>query len=92
VSPLTVMIDFVNLKIKLAQSFEGDHRDRLCVRVCINRGKCSYGYKYLYLYCVTSKKNFIPMLVATSNILLCQIVGKSNMCPMSGENCICVCA
>jgi hypothetical protein len=30
------MTDFVNLKIKSAQSFEYAHKDRMCVRVFIN--------------------------------------------------------
>jgi hypothetical protein len=53
-SEALLVTDFVNLKIKLAQSFRDTHRDRVCV--CVHRNKCSYVYKYLYLYCV-SKKN-----------------------------------
>jgi hypothetical protein len=34
-SETLLMIDFVNLKIKLAQSFEGAHRNRVCVHVFI---------------------------------------------------------
>jgi hypothetical protein len=30
-----LMIDFVNLKIKSAQSFRGGHRDMMCARVFI---------------------------------------------------------
>jgi hypothetical protein len=29
------MTDFVNLKIKLVQSFRGAHKDRICIRVFI---------------------------------------------------------
>jgi hypothetical protein len=46
---------FVILKIKPAQSFEGTHRGRVCVRVCIYRGECSNIYKYLHLCCVSKK-------------------------------------
>jgi hypothetical protein len=46
-------IDFVNLKIKPTQSFGYSYRDVLCVY--IHRGKCSYVYEYLYLYCVSKK-------------------------------------
>jgi hypothetical protein len=42
----------MNLKINLTQSFRGTYRDR----VCVHRGKCSYVFKYLYLYCVSIKK------------------------------------
>jgi hypothetical protein len=38
-----LMIDFVNLKIKLSQSFRIAHR----IMVYIYRGECSYMYKYL---------------------------------------------
>jgi hypothetical protein len=34
-SETLLMIDFVNLKIKSAQSFRGAHRGRMCVRVFI---------------------------------------------------------
>jgi hypothetical protein len=53
-SDTLLMTDFVNLKIKSAQSFEGAHRGRVCV--CVHRGECSYVYKYLRLYCVSQKK------------------------------------
>jgi hypothetical protein len=49
-----LMIDFVNFKIKLAQSFKRTHKDRMCV--CVYIDECSYVYEYLRLYCV-SKKN-----------------------------------
>ncbi len=45
------MTDFVNLKIKPAQSFEGAHRGSVCVFI----GECSYVYGYLCLYCVSKK-------------------------------------
>jgi aspartate carbamoyltransferase catalytic subunit len=34
-SETLLMTDFVNLKIKSAQSFRGAHRNRMCVRVFI---------------------------------------------------------
>jgi hypothetical protein len=51
-----LVIDFVNLKINLAQSFKYAHIARVCVRVYIHRVECSYIYEYLYLYCVSKKK------------------------------------
>jgi hypothetical protein len=33
-SEVLLVTDFVNLKIKPAQSFRGAHRDKVCVRVC----------------------------------------------------------
>jgi hypothetical protein len=51
-----LVTDFVNLKIKPAQSFGCVHRGKVCM--CVYRVECSYVYKYLHLYCV-SKKNGI---------------------------------
>jgi hypothetical protein len=34
-SDTLLVTDFMNLKIKLTQSFEGDHRDRICVHIFI---------------------------------------------------------
>jgi hypothetical protein len=42
-----LMTDFVNLKIKSAQSFEGAHRDRIYVFI-----RVIVVYKYLRLYYV----------------------------------------
>jgi hypothetical protein len=53
-SKTLLMTDFVNLKIKMAQSFGGAHRGRMCV--CVYRGEYSYVYEYLHLYCVSQKK------------------------------------
>jgi hypothetical protein len=47
------MTDFVNLKIKLAQSFRDVYRGR--VYVCVHMGEYSYVYKYIRLYCVSKK-------------------------------------
>jgi hypothetical protein len=44
-SEMLLMTDFVNLKIKLTQSFEDAYMDRIYVRVYI--GECSYAYEYL---------------------------------------------
>jgi hypothetical protein len=52
-SEALLVIDFVNLKIKLTQSFGGAHRGRVCV--CVDMGEYSYVYKYLCLYCVLKK-------------------------------------
>jgi hypothetical protein len=49
---MILMTDFVNLKIKPAQSFGGAHRSS----VCVHRYECSYIYKYLHLSCVSQKK------------------------------------
>jgi hypothetical protein len=45
--------DFMNLKIKPAQFFEGAHRGRVCV--CVHMSEYSYVYEYLRLYCVSKK-------------------------------------
>jgi hypothetical protein len=50
---LLLMIDFINLKIKQAQSFKGTHKNRMCV--CVYMDECSYVYEYLRLYCVSKK-------------------------------------
>jgi hypothetical protein len=50
-SETLLMTDFVNLKIKPAQSFKNAHRDRMCVHSV----ECSYVYEYLCLYCVSKK-------------------------------------
>jgi hypothetical protein len=50
-SEALLVTDFMNLKIKPAQSFGGVHRGRVCVRVFIGKS----GRKYLRLYCVSKK-------------------------------------
>jgi hypothetical protein len=57
-SEALLVTDFVNLKIKPAQSFGGAHRGSVCA--CVHRGECSYVYEYLRLYCV-SKKNYLKV-------------------------------
>jgi hypothetical protein len=52
-SDALLVTDFMNLKIKPAQSFGSAHRARVCV--CVHRGECSYVYEYLRLYCVSQK-------------------------------------
>jgi hypothetical protein len=49
-SDALLVTDFVNLKIKSAQSFGVAHRNRVCI--CVNMDKCSYIYEYLCLYCI----------------------------------------
>jgi hypothetical protein len=48
-----LVTDFVNLKIKPAQSFRYAHRVRCA---CVYRIECSYVYEYLHLYCVSQQK------------------------------------
>jgi hypothetical protein len=45
--------DFINLKIKSAQSFRCIHKDKVCVRVY--RGGCSYIYIYVAKRFIHSK-------------------------------------
>jgi hypothetical protein len=47
---MLLVTDFVNLKIKLAQSFRCVYRDSVCA--CVYRNEYSNMYKYLCLYCV----------------------------------------
>jgi hypothetical protein len=56
-----LITDFVNLKIKSAQSFGCAHMGRMCVCVCvyIHRSECSYVDEYLRLYCVSKKTRCI---------------------------------
>jgi hypothetical protein len=44
-----LMIDFVNLKIKSAQSFRGVHRDSLRVRIFIRMSDHTYISIYIYI-------------------------------------------
>jgi hypothetical protein len=53
-SDVLLVTDFVNLKIKLAQSFRGTHRGSVCV--CGYSSECSYVYEYLCLYCIFKKR------------------------------------
>jgi hypothetical protein len=48
-----LMTNFVNLKIKSAQSFEGVYRDRMYVY--IHKDECSELYEYLCLYYIKKK-------------------------------------
>jgi hypothetical protein len=48
------MIDFVNLKIKLAQSFRGAHMGRMCVHVFIGVSARTC-MSICVLYCVSKK-------------------------------------
>jgi hypothetical protein len=64
-----LVTEFVNLKIKPVQSYEGAHRDRVCV--CVYRAECSYVYEYLRLYCVSKKMWSDPSLTYHSKQELC---------------------
>jgi hypothetical protein len=48
-----LVIDFINLKIKSAQSLKDAHNNRVCMYVYMS--ECYYVYKYLCLYCVYQK-------------------------------------
>jgi hypothetical protein len=52
-SEMLLMTDFVNLKIKLTQSFRYIHESRMCECVCVHMGEYLYIYKYLHLYCIS---------------------------------------
>jgi hypothetical protein len=52
-----LVIDFVNLKIKSAQSFEGVHRDMMCMRVFI--GVNTHTYINICICTMFLKKNII---------------------------------
>jgi hypothetical protein len=54
-SDTLLVTDFVNLRIKLAQSFKYAHKERL--RACVHMGECSDVYEDLYLYCISHKKD-----------------------------------
>jgi hypothetical protein len=52
-----LVTDFVNLKIKPTQSFEGAHRGRVCMHVFIGVSARTYmSICILHLYCVSQKK------------------------------------
>jgi hypothetical protein len=53
-----LVTDFVNLKIKTAQSFKCTHRGRMCV--CVHISEWSYIYEYLYLYIFSKKNKNVP--------------------------------
>jgi hypothetical protein len=53
-SKTLLVTDFVNLKIKPAQSFRCTHKDRVCVRVCI--GVSTHTCMSIYVYTVFLKK------------------------------------
>jgi hypothetical protein len=60
-SPLKVrhsLTDFINLNIKSTQSFRCVYSGMVCMYVCIYRIECSFMYKYMCLYCMTTKKKY----------------------------------
>jgi hypothetical protein len=54
-SEALLIIDFMNLKIKSAQSFRGAHRGKLCVHMFI--GVSAHTCMGIYVYTVFLKKN-----------------------------------
>jgi hypothetical protein len=45
-----LLTDFVNIKIKLTQSFGGAHRDRVCMYIFI--GVSAHTYMTIYIFTV----------------------------------------
>jgi hypothetical protein len=54
-SETLLVTDFVNLKIKLTQSFRGAHKDKVCVRVFI--GVSGRTYMNICVFTVFLKKS-----------------------------------
>jgi hypothetical protein len=85
-SEALLVTDFMNLKIKPAQSFEDAHKGRVNLKinptqsfggahkgrmcVCVHRIECSYVYEDLHLYCVSQQKSFSSQ-VAWSTVMFC---------------------
>jgi hypothetical protein len=67
-SETLLVTDFVNLKIKPAQSFEGAHRGRVCV--CVFIGVSARTCMSIYVYTVFLKKEY------TSSILKLMSLGQ----------------
>jgi hypothetical protein len=57
-SETLLVTDFMNLKIKLAQSFRGDHRGRVCVRVFIGVSARTCMSICVYIVFLNKKKNY----------------------------------
>jgi hypothetical protein len=53
-------IDFMNLKIKPAQSFRDAHNGNICA--CVHRSEYSYVYEYPCFYCVSKKRILILII------------------------------
>jgi hypothetical protein len=66
-SEALLVTDFVNIKIKLSQSFECAHSNMVCVHVFI--WEYSYVYEYLRQYVFLKKKG--PRAVLQINIEKC---------------------
>jgi hypothetical protein len=49
-SETLLVINFMNLKIKLAQSFKCTHKDRVCIGVFIRVSDHIYIYMSIYVY------------------------------------------
>jgi hypothetical protein len=56
-SEMLLVTDFVNLKIKSAQSFRCAHRDKVCIHVFLEVS--NYTYISIYVYTVFLKKHVI---------------------------------
>jgi hypothetical protein len=55
-SEALLVIDFVNFKIKSAQSFEGAYKDRVCIHVFIEVSTHIYIYIYISMFILYFKK------------------------------------
>jgi hypothetical protein len=53
-SETLLTIDFMNLKIKPAQSFRDAHNGNMYV--CVHRSEYSYMYEYPRFYCISKKR------------------------------------
>jgi hypothetical protein len=60
-SEALLVTDFVNLKIKSAQSFKDVHKGMVCMRVCI--GMSAHACIRIYIYTVFLKKYMRTRLV-----------------------------
>jgi hypothetical protein len=58
-----LVIDFVNIKIKLAQSFKYAYRDKVYIRVFI----CVSVYVYEYLFVLCFSKKWLGMFASVFN-------------------------
>jgi hypothetical protein len=63
-----LVTDFVNLKIKSAQCFEGAYRGRMCVRIFIETS--NHTYMNIYVYIVFLNKESMYQKNLCMNILL----------------------
>jgi hypothetical protein len=73
-SDVFLITDFVNLKIKLTQYFEGAHRGKVYLHVYMHVfiGECSYVYEYLYI-CISKKYPHVHTHTTHATLLICII-------------------